>query len=63
MVGYNFVIGNVEIEKFAQSRIGTTLQNLILFGGVVVAKADSKAHNIRVEIALRLECNVFVTTL
>lgn len=63
MVGYNFVIGNVEIEKLTQTRTCVTLQNLILFGGVVVAKADSKAHNIGVEIALRLEGYVLIATL
>ena len=63
MVGYNFVIGNVEIEKLTQTRTCVTLQNLILFGGVVVAKADSKAHNIGVEIAFRLEGYVLIATL
>ena len=52
MVGYNLVVGNVEVEKLAQTGTGAALQNFILLGDVVVAKADSKAHNIGVILYL-----------
>ena len=63
MVGYKPVIINVEVKELTYAFIGCTLQNLILFGSIVLSKADIKAHNIRVKITFGLKGNVFIATL